>query len=306
MNKFQANICLLTSTLCWAPEVILFKRFPAGIPAFAVISLSTGLGALILLAVLWTHLRRRPSWSSLWRIGVLAVLAMTQNTLGVVGSRQLSVSTSMFVLSLYVVGVPLVLTLSRRMPPLRNWVGVAVIMVGMALAVQLGSGGARLGPLLILLISTIVDSFYLVGINDTSRICDPAELTVYLLALVSLLSFGGWVISDPGSVTTLGYSADFIAVLFMYAVFVIALSYATAFSAQPFVTAQNVAVVYSLQVVFGILLAATLPSLLVQRIELTPAIVAGCLLICGGAITSEVNLVAALRRRRRVSREVPG
>ena len=164
MNRFQANLCLLTTTMCWAPEVVLMKRFPAGVPALAVITLSTALGAAILLLVLFAHVRVRPTRGFLCWAALLGLLTAVQSTLAVLGSRQLPVSTSMFLLSLYVVGVPVVMVIIRpfrrwRGQPLepapapRTWAGVALIMVGLALAVQLGSGSAQLVPIAILLVS---------------------------------------------------------------------------------------------------------------------------------------------------------
>lgn len=314
MNRFQANLCLLTTTMCWAPEVVLMKRFPAGVPALAVITLSTALGAAILLLVLFAHVRVRPTRGFLCWAALLGLLTAVQSTLAVLGSRQLPVSTSMFLLSLYVVGVPVVMVIIRpfrrwRGQPLepapapRTWAGVALIMVGLALAVQLGSGSAQLVPIAILLVSVALLSLYLVGVNNASRRYDPAQMIVYVLGFASVFALGGWLLVDPGSLPAVDLSADFVAVLAMYSIFVIALAGGVAFFAYPYVTPTNVAAVYSLQVVFAIGLAAVLPSLLVQRLRLTAGIVAGCLLVVVGVLVAEVDLLGMLRRR--VGRGVP-
>lgn len=302
MNTFQANICLLTTTLCWAPEVIFLKRMPAGVPALAVITLSTALGTLLLLVVFVGHVRRRPSWAFLRRVALLGLLTAAANTLAVVGARQVPVATSMFLLSLYVVGVPIVLVLGRRPPPARTWLGVAVILLGMALALQLGGGTLRLLPMAVLLLSVAAMSLYLVGANDTSRTCDPAQMIVYVLGFASVFALLGWLVLDAPSVLTVDFTADFVAVLFMYTIFVIAIASAVAFFAYPHLTPTNVAAVYSLQVVFAIVLAAALPGMLVQRIQLTPSIAAGCLLMVAGVLLSEVDLWGTLTRR--TAREV--
>ena len=184
MNRFQANICLLTATLCWALEIILFKHFPPGVPAFAVISLGTGLSAVCLAVVFWPHLRARPSGAFLWRAGLLALLNVAQNSLAIIGTRRLDLSTSMFLLSLYVVGVPVVLTLGRRPLPRRTWAGVAVILIGLSLAVQLRPDAMLIGPMLLLVGASTVRSFYVVGVNDAAKVVDPAQLAVYLLAFI--------------------------------------------------------------------------------------------------------------------------
>lgn len=299
MNKFQANICLLTATACWALEIILFKHFPPDVPAFAVVSLGTGLSAICLAVVFWPHLRVRPTRGLLWRAGLLAVLNVAQNTLAIIGTRKLDLSTSMFLLTLYVVGVPIVLTLGRRGVPGRTWAGVAVILVGLALAVPLRPGVAVLGSMLVLVLASTVRSFYVVGVNDAAKAVDPAQLAVYLLAAISVLAFLGWLITDPASITGMDYSPDFIATLFMYSIFAYTIFTAAAFFAQPYVSAANVAVVYSLLVVFSVALGATLPSLLVSRIALTSGLVAGCALICLGTIVAEVDVAATVRRRPR-------
>lgn len=138
-------------------------------------------------------------------------------------------------------------------------------------------------------------SVYIVGINDMTKTYDPAQMAVYLLAAVSVLGFVGWSVTDPGSIAGMNYSADFFATLVMYALFVFSVFTATSFLAQPYATAQSVAVIYSLEVTFAILLGAVLPSLLVERIHLTTAVLAGCLLTCLGVIVAEVDVLPAIR-----------
>ena len=171
-------------------------------------------------------------------------------------------------------------------PAPRTWAGVALIMVGLALAVQLGSGSAQLVPIAILLVSVAVLSLYLVGVNNASRRYDPAQMIVYVLRLRLGVRPGRLVAGRSGQPAAVDLSADFVAVLAMYSIFVIALASGVAFFAYPYVTPTNVAAVYSLQVVFAIGLAAVLPSLLVQRLRLTAGIVAGCLLVVVGVLVA--------------------
>ena len=51
MNRLHANLCLLSVTLCWSAEVVLYACIPAGVPAFATTCV-TGLAGAALLEIL--------------------------------------------------------------------------------------------------------------------------------------------------------------------------------------------------------------------------------------------------------------
>lgn len=295
MNRFQANLCLLTATLCWALEPTLLKRFDLDVSVMGVVAMTSGLAAVCLGIVFWSRWRVRPSRASLSKLGYLAVLDLVASALGFWGARQVDLSTSAFLLALCVVGVPVVLVVKRRPVPGRTWVGIAVILLGLALAVQIRPGSMAWVPTVVLLGAAAVRSVYMVGVNDMSKTHDPAQMAVYLLAGASVLGFVGWTVTDPGSITGMDYSANFWATLVMYALFVFSIFTATSFLAQPYASAQSVAVIYSLEVTFAVLLGAVLPHLLVDRIHLTLAVLAGCLLTCLGVIVAEVDLVASFR-----------
>ncbi len=295
MNRFQANLCLLTATLCWALEPTLLKRFDRNVSVMGVVALTSGLAAICLGIVFWSRWRVRPSRASLRKLAYLAVLDLVASALGFWGARQVDLSTSAFLLALCVVGVPVVLVVRRRPVPGRTWVGIVIILLGLALAVQIKPGSMAWAPALVLLGAAAVRSVYMVGVNDMSKKHDPAQMAVYLLAGASMLGFVGWALTDPGSIVAMDYSADFWATLVMYALFVFSIFTATSFLAQPYASAQSVAVIYSLEVTFAVLLGAALPHLLVDRIQLTIAVLAGCLLTCVGVIVAEVDLRGALR-----------
>ncbi len=295
MNRFQANLCLLTATLCWALEPTLLKRFAPDVSVMGVVALTSGLAALCLGIVFWSRWRIRPSRASLPKFGYLAVLDMLAGVMSIWGARQVDLSASAFLLALCVVGVPVVLVAQRRSVPGRTWFGIAIILLGLALAVQIRPGSMAWVPTLVLLGAAAVRSVYIVGVNDMAKTHDPAQMAVYLLSGASVLGFLGWVLTDPGSITGMNYSADFFATLVMYALFVYSIFTATSFLAQPYASAQSVAVIYSLEVTFAVLLGAVLPHILVDRIHLTLAVLAGCLLTCLGVIVAEVDLRVAFR-----------
>ena len=96
--------------------------------------MTSGLAAVCLGIVFWSRWRVRPSGASLSKLGYLAVLDLVASALGFWGARQVDLSTSAFLLALCVVGVPVVLVVKRRPVPGRTWVGIAVILLGLALA----------------------------------------------------------------------------------------------------------------------------------------------------------------------------
>jgi drug/metabolite transporter (DMT)-like permease len=230
-------------------------------------------------------------------------LDVASTGLAFAGTVHTTTPLALFLMSLYVLGVPLTLVAMRRPLSARTWWGTLVITLGLFLVADLPSQVLAYSPVLLLLAAVALRSLVIVGVNDALKHLDPAQFAVYILGSGALVTLVAWVIVDPTSMAVSNYSSAFVAALFMYSMFVIALYTGINFFGQRYASAPTVAVLYSTEVVFAILLSATLPSLLVDRIHLTAAMGVGCALILAGAVFAEFDVRDVWRRR---MRDVPG
>ncbi|MEG0016835.1 MAG: DMT family transporter [Gordonibacter sp.] len=304
MNRFQANICLICVTMCWSVEVILLKNIPTEIPAFAVVCMTNFIGALVLGAAFFARLKKMHlSRSLVLNASFLATLSVAFNVLATIGLRYLEVSTGTFAQMMTLVIVPLALFLLRRSVSPQRWAGIAIVIVGIFIALGPSVGSIDLLGITLVLSSCVIEAVYLIRLNACAKKADPMQLAVLLLALISLFSGIVWAVFDPWSIPALRLNAAALASLFMYSLFICAIAMALNIFAQKTAAVQDTIVIYALQIVFSTIFAATLPDLLLEPVPLTAFAVIGCSLVCIGNIVSEFDYqkyVKAVKAKRQL------
>lgn len=298
MNRLQANLCLLCVTLCWSAEIILFACIPPGVPAFATTCATTCAGA----ALLAVPFRRRVAaalHSGAWKLPLtallLAVLSTAYNTLFLVGVKYFDVASGAFTFCMTVVVLPVVLlSLRRRVAP-ATWLSVVLVLAGICLALGPTLRSAHLPGLAIMGVGCFLRAVQIVLLADLVKKHDPIAVGVLVQAFAGVLALGGWAIEDPRLLAGLPVCRALVASWALYAYFVVAFAQCLNVFAMRRVTAANATVVYSVEIVFSLLWGVLLPSGIVERVVLTPAVVLGALLVVAGSI-AEIADFRGLRR----------
>ena len=291
MNRMQANLCLLTVSICWSSETILLKNVPSSVSAFAIVFLTNLFGAAILACAFLPRLRKlKLNRSMVGAIAVLAAMNVAYNVLYTMSLRYLDIPTAVFLrMSTYLI-VPIGLLLLRRHVAARTWTGLALVVAGIFVA--LGSGIGAVNPLGLgcILGSCTIEACYLIRLNDYAKQVASEQIIVVMLGFVTLFSGIVWAIFDPaGIVSITEMSATTFASLLMDGIFVCCIAVTLNVFAQKVAMVQDAIIIYALQIVFSILFAALLPALMVDTVPLSVASVTGCLLVCLGNIAAELD-----------------
>lgn len=287
MNKLQANLCLICVTLCWSSEVIIFACIPDGILPFATTAITNMIAAIILAACFFKRMKaelQRSSKKLLLRCLLLGVLNCIYNTLYLYGLDYFDVSTGAFTFSMTIVVLPVVLMTTRRKVSKRTWVSVVLALSGISIALGSNLAGVQTTGLLLMLVGCIVRAVFIVKLNDFAKEHDAVTLSVFISAVVAVVSFGVWCILQPATFGAIPWSGTIIASLFIYAYFIIAFAQTLNIFAQKRATAAGATIIYSLEIAFSLIWGATLPDSLVDRVIPSPFQIVGALLIVAGSL----------------------
>ena len=301
MNKFQANLCLISVTICWSTEVILLRNIPSDVPGFAVVAMTNLLGALLIALVFCRRISFKIPKKALLKLAALSVLNVGYNALLTYGLRNMDITSGAFTFSMTIVIVPIVLFSSRKHVSLQTWAGTGLIFLGIMIA--LGPSVFDLGmmALLAMLGACILRAIYIVLLNELAKEAEPSQVVVIMLVMVAAVSALLWVITAPETITSISYDANLLASVFIYSLFICAIANVFNIFPQKVASAEATAIIYSLEIVFTTLFAAILPDMLVERAIPTIPVVIGCALVCVGNIVSSYDFAAL--KERRLSRE---
>ena len=285
MNNLQANLCLLTVTFCWSCEVILFSVVPDDVSPFATTCVTSLIGATLLGACFARRIFQafeRDGWQLAKRIAILSIMNTTYNVLFIVGLDYFDVSTGAFTYSLIAVVLPVVLLIMRRCVGVRTWISAVCVLAGIVVSISSTFGPSQLEGLLIMGAGSLLRAFFIVKLNDYTREHDPLTLASGMSAMNAVFAFLPWVVTQPSTFAALSWSKELIAVYFIYGYFVMAFTTALNILAQRHARPDQASVIYSTEIVFSTIWATCLPASIVDPVELTLPIVAGCALIVLG------------------------
>lgn len=285
MNNMQANICLLAVTLCWSAEVVILSHLPEEVNPFATTCVTSLIAALLIGACFRRRISeslKRDGWKLVRRVLLLSVLSSAYNVLAEEGYDYFSVSAGAFTLTMTVVVLPVMLLVMRRGIDKRTWASSLCVLVGIIVALYPSFEHAQAMGIVLMVASCVFRAFFIVKLNDFARDHDPVSLSAGMTMFNAVITFIPWCAMEPMTFADLPWSPRLIAVYFVFSYFVVAFATMINVFAQRRATAVHSTIIYSLEIVFSIIWATCLPGTLVERVELTPAIVVGCALVVLG------------------------
>lgn len=303
MNAFQANLCLVCVTLCWSTEVIIYACIPESVSSFATACISSFIGAALLFAVFFRRIMEALRAFGRMLVGHCAVLGALNFILNIgyiEGLRYVHVETGAFACIATAVFTPVLLALMHRKVGRRTWASVALIGAGIVLVIAntLTPGGFRGLPLIA--VGCLSNALYIIKLGDYARQHDPIAVSALYLVFVGGISLIAWFVSDPRLVFSFDWSVQIIACLFLHGYFVTAFATVVNSFANARTSADSAAIIYSIEILFTVIWGVLLPPALIDPVEPTPAIVAGCALVVAGnliVVAHPAAVARALKRR---------
>lgn len=280
-----AELALAGTTLIWGSTFVLVKIGLAELSPLLFNAARFTLAAVLMLPWALRPLARvaKTGGAAVWRLladaGWLAVLIVLGFGLQTAGLKYTTASNSAFITGMMVMFTPLLQTgLQRRRPQTENLVGIALVLIGLALLTTPGGRG-NVGDLLTLACAAVF-ALYIVQIDTISRRHELVALTFVQIAGAAALN---WVAGLAFESFEWRVSVRSAAILLYLALFATIVTTYVQTRFQRDTTPTRAVIIYTIEPVW----AAALGYWILQE-RLAPSGLIGAAVIIAGILVSEL------------------
>ena len=291
MTKKETVIVLFSITLCWSSSYIFIKDLSSAFNAYAYLTLTSGVAGIVL-AVLFHRLLKKMDKKTLISGSVLALLIAGNILFEKMALDNLPASAVSALASMNIIIVPLILICRRQFPSRNVVTGIAIILVGLGISGHLQVQGAGLKGILYVFLSCLMMSLYTVFASDYTQESDPLVLTVLQLCVTALIGLVLWLITDPGSFTTINWSLETISYIVIIAFFSKAYAYAMLMFSEKYCSPVTVTIIAATDPIVTLALAILIPSTQGNTELFSAKSLMGACIIALGAIVAGTNFLS--------------
>ena len=296
MTKKETVIVLFSITLCWSSSYIFIKDLSSAFNAYAYLTLTSGVAGIVL-AVLFHRLLRKLDKKTLISGSVLALLIAGNILFEKMALDNLPASAVSALASMNIIIVPLILICRRQFPSRNVVTGIAIILVGLGVSGHLQVQGAGLKGILYVFLSCLMMSLYTVFASDYTQESDPLVLTVLQLCVTALIGLVLWLITDPGSFTTINWSLETISYIVIIAFFSKAYAYAMLMFSEKYCSPVTVTIIAATDPIVTLALAILIPSTQGNTELFSAKSLMGACIIALGAIVAGTNFLSGKKAK---------
>ncbi|MBQ8053786.1 MAG: EamA family transporter [Lachnospiraceae bacterium] len=296
MTKKETIIVLFSITLCWSSSYIFIKDLSSAFSAYAYLTLTSGFAG-IGLAIAFRNLFRKLDRKTFLYGSILAFLIAGNIIFEKLALDNLPASAVSAIASMNIVIVPLIMICRRRFPSRNNVAGIAIILLGLAVSGHLHMQGGELIGIIYVLLSCLMMSLYTVFAADYTKEADPLLLTTLQLCVTAVIGLLLWVVTDPGSITTINWSLETFSYIVIIAFFSKAYAYVMLMYSEKYCDAITVTVIAATDPVVTLILAILIPSTLGNTELFSTRSLLGAILIAIGAVVAGTNFLSARKDR---------
>ena len=291
MTKKETVIVLFSITLCWSSSYIFIKDLSSAFNAYAYLTLTSGVAGIVL-AVLFHRLLKKLDKKTLISGSVLALLIAGNILFEKLALDNRPASAVSALASMNIIIVPLILICRRQFPSRNVVTGIAIILVGLGISGHLQVQGAGLKGILYVFLSCLMMSLYTVFASDYTQESDPLVLTVLQLCVTALIGLVLWLITDPGSFTTINWSLETISYIVIIAFFSKAYAYAMLMFSEKYCSPVTVTIIAATDPIVTLALAILIPSTQGSTELFSAKSLMGACIIALGAIVAGTNFLS--------------
>ena len=291
MTKKETVIVLFSITLCWSSSYIFIKDLSSAFNAYAYLTLTSGVAGIVL-AVLFHGLLKKLDKKTLISGSVLALLIAGNILFEKMALDNLPASAVSALASMNIIIVPLILICRRQFPSRNVVTGIAIILVGLGISGHLQVQGAGLKGILYVFLSCLMMSLYTVFAADYTQESNPLVLTVLQLCVTALIGLVLWLITDPGSFTTINWSLETISYIVIIAFFSKAYAYAMLMFSEKYCSPVTVTIIAATDPIVTLALAILIPSTQGNTELFSGKSLMGACIIALGAIVAGTNFLS--------------
>ena len=296
MTKKETVIVLFSITLCWSSSYIFIKDLSSAFNAYAYLTLTSGVAGIVL-AVLFHRLLKKMDKKTLISGSVLALLIAGNILFEKMALDNLPASAVSALASMNIIIVPLILICRRQFPSRNVVTGIAIILVGLGISGHLQVQGAGLKGILYVFLSCLMMSLYTVFASDYTQESNPLVLTVLQLCVTALIGLVLWLITDPGSFTTINWSLETISYIVIIAFFSKAYAYAMLMFSEKYCSPVTVTIIAATDPIVTLALAILIPSTQGNTELFSAKSLMGACIIALGAIVAGTNFLSGKKAK---------
>jgi len=138
-------------------------------------------------------------------------------------------------------------------------------------------------------VGSALSSISVIVMTDLVRNHDPVAVAVLRKGFMAIFAFAGWFAADPKLFASFDVSKPLVSAWAVYAYLIVAFSQILNVYAIRRVPADDATVIYSLKLVFTLLLGLLIPAGIMTKIELTPPVIVGTTFVMAGSLAKLVN-----------------
>ena len=296
MTKKETVIVLFSITLCWSSSYIFIKDLSSAFNAYAYLTLTSGVAGIVL-AVLFHRLLKKLDKKTLISGSVLALLIAGNILFEKMALDNLPASAVSALASMNIIIVPLILICRRQFPSRNVLTGIAIILAGLGVSGHLQVQGAGLKGVLYVFLSCLMMSLYTVFASDYTQESNPLVLTVLQLCVTALIGLVLWLITDPGSFTTINWSLETISYIVIIAFFSKAYAYAMLMFSEKYCSPVTVTIIAATDPIVTLALAILIPSTQGNTELFSAKSLMGACIIALGAIVAGTNFLSSKKAK---------
>lgn len=269
LNRFQANICLISVTLIWSTEVIIYSCIPDSVLPFATTCITNLIGAALIFLCFFKRIiasYKQDGSKLLLHCLLLGLLDCAYNVMYIYGLNYFDVSTGAFTLSMDVVILPVILIMRKKNVDSTTWVSAGLVLVGIMFAMARNLFSISIPGFLLILGGCIIRAVFIIKLNQYARKYDPVSVAASYSMIVAVICFIIWVIMQPTTFAAIPWSKEVIASLFIFSYFIVAMAEILNIFAQRHATPASATIIYSSEIIFSLIWGMVLPASLIDPV----------------------------------------
>lgn len=278
--KALSALGLIVTTIIWGSAFVVMKNSVDIISPTYLLALRFTIASMALVAVFFKRLKLVNKTEILCG-SLLGVFLFVSYLLQTYGVKYTTASKNAFITTLYVIIVPFLHWFFNKKRPSVNNIGAAVIAVfGLALISLEGDLSINIGDLLTLFCGLFF-AFHIVFVDRYTNHHDPVRLTVIQMVAAAILS---WVLAPimEGTQDFTVINGSMLIGLLYLGIFSTMICFLLQNVGQKHLSPNTTSIILSFEAVFGLVF-----SVIFLGEEVTPKLMAGCILLFSSVILSE-------------------
>lgn len=292
-NSMLGKILLLLVTVAWGSSFIILKdaltNLGNGNFTFFVLACRFIIAGVVLSCIFWKKIKTI-SKATLFKGFILGVILFFAYGIQTVGLRYTTPSKNAFLTTIYVVLVPFFSWLFlKKKPVLRNYVAAILSFVGIAFVALVGRDEHGSVELLGDFLTVLSGIFYALQIIYIAKCIEKEDamqiLIVEILTVAVLCSICSGAFEFSMHATEFSLDFDIVWRILYLALVCTLFAQFGQIVAQKYASPMSIALIFSLESVFGVLF-----ELLLGELYLTPYIIIGFICIFVAQLISEISI----------------